>query len=155
MNVNCKVYFDNFFPSISLMNSLKEHRLWSVATIRKDRLKGADKLLLSEKDLKKKGCGAFDSVVEADSGVTLLRWFKNSLVQMVSNFVTQQARRWSKKEHRFINVERPVMVVENNNHVRGVDLCDMLLSMYQICHRSTKYYTHIIFYCAGVAVVNG
>ena len=45
------------------MNSLKEDGLRSVATIRKDRLKGADKLLLSEKDLKKKGRGAFDSVV--------------------------------------------------------------------------------------------
>lgn len=87
MNVNCKVYFDNFFPSISLMNSLKEDRLWSVATIRKDRLKGADKLLLSEKDLKKKGCSAFDSVIEANSGVTVLRWFDNGLVQMVSNFI--------------------------------------------------------------------
>lgn len=87
MNVNCKVYFDNFFPSISLMNSLKEDRLRSVATIRKDRLKGADKLLLSEKDLKKKGCGAFDSVIEANSGVTVLRWFDNGLVQMVSNFL--------------------------------------------------------------------
>jgi len=51
------------------MNSLKEDGLRSVATIRKDRLKGADKLLLSEKDLKKKGRGAFDSVVEANSGV--------------------------------------------------------------------------------------
>ena len=49
MNVNCKVYFDNFFSSSSLMNFLKEDGLWSVATIRKDRLKGVDKFLLSEK----------------------------------------------------------------------------------------------------------
>lgn len=142
-------------PTVKVYSPHEFSNKWVVVIIRKGWLKGADKLLLLEKDLKKKGCGAFDSVVEADSGVTLLRWFENSLVQMVSNFVTQQARRWSKKEHRFINVERPVMAVENNNHVRGVDLCDMLLSMYQICHRSTKYYTHIIFYCAGVAVVNG
>ena len=33
MNVNCKVYFNNFFSSISLLNSLKEDRLRSVATI--------------------------------------------------------------------------------------------------------------------------
>ena len=37
----------------------------------------------------------------------------------------------------------------------GVDLCDMLLSMYRIRHRSTKYYMYIVFYCIGVAVVNG
>ena len=45
------------------------------------------------------------------------------------------------------------MVVEYNSHMGGVDLCDMLLSLYWIRHRSTKYYMHIIFYCIGVAVV--
>jgi len=75
------------FSSIPLMNSLKEDGLWSVATIRKDRLKGADKLLLSEKDLKRKGHGAFDSVVEANSRVIVLMWFDNGLVQRLSNFI--------------------------------------------------------------------
>ena len=80
MNVNCKVYFDNFFSSIPLMNSSKEDVFWSVATIWKDQLKGADKLLLSEKVLKKKDSGAFDCVVEANSGLTVVRWFDNGLV---------------------------------------------------------------------------
>ena len=78
---------------------------------------------------------------------------------MVSNYVGNdlacRARRWSKKEGRFIEIERPTMVVEYNSHMGGVDLCDMLLSLYRIHHRSTKYYMHIIFYCIGVAVVNG
>ena len=47
------------------------------------------------------------------------------------------------------------MVVEYNSNMGGVDLCDMLLSMYRIRHRSTKYYMHIVFYCIGVYVVNG
>ena len=47
------------------------------------------------------------------------------------------------------------MVVEYNSNMGGVDLCDMLLSMYRIRHRSTKYYMYIVFYCIGVAVVNG
>lgn len=72
------------------MNSLKEDGMWSVATIRKEWLKGTDKLLPSEKDLKKKDRGAFDSVVEANSGVTVVRWFDNGLVQMVSNFIGSQ-----------------------------------------------------------------
>jgi len=46
------------------------------------------------------------------------------------------------------------MVVEYNN-MGGVDLCDMLVSMYCICHRSTKYHMHMVFYCIHVAVVNG
>ena len=78
---------------------------------------------------------------------------------MVSNYVgndlASRARRWSKKEGRVIEIERPTMVVEYESHMGGVDLCDMLLSLYRIRHRSTKYYMHIKFYCIGVAVVNG
>ena len=36
----------------------------------------------------------------------------------------------------------------------GVNLCDMLMSMYYISHHSTKYYMHMVFYCIDVAVVN-
>ena len=157
--VNHKVFFDNFFSSIAIMNHLKNDGFWAVATIRKDRLKGADKHLLSEKELKKKGRGSFDFVVEANSGVTVIRWFDNGLVQLLSNYVgndlAAQARRWSKKEGRFINIDRPAMVVKYNSNMGGVDLCDMLMSMYRIRHRSTKYYMHMVFYCIGVAVVNG
>ena len=158
-NVNHKVFFDNFFSSVALMNHLKKDGFWAVAAIRKDRLKGADRHLLPEKELKKKGRGSFDYVVEANAGVTVLRWFDNGLVQLLSNYIgndlATQARRWSKKEGRFISIDRPTMVVEYNSNMGGVDLCDMLLSMYRIRHRPTKYYMHIVFYCIGVAVVNG
>ena len=78
---------------------------------------------------------------------------------MVSNYVgndlASQAQDWSKKEGRFVDIERPTMVVEYNSHMHGVDLYNMLLSLYRICHQSTKYSMHIVFYCIGVAVVNG
>ena len=97
-----------------------------MATIHKDRLKAADKYLLSEKELKKKGRGSFDFVVEANSGVTVIRWFDNGLVQLLSNYVgndlAAQVRRWSRKEGRFINIDRPEIVVQYNSNVGGVDL---------------------------------
>ena len=52
-------------------------------------------------------------------------------------------------------MERPTMVAGYNTHTGSVYLCDMLLSLYRVHHRSTKYYMHIVFYCIGVAVVNG
>ena len=66
---------------------MKKDGFWAVATIRKDRLKGADKHLLAEKDQKKHGRGSFDFVVEANSGVTVIRWFDNGLVKLLSNYV--------------------------------------------------------------------
>ena len=42
-------------------------------------------------------------------------------------------------------------MVKYNSHMgEGVDLCDMLLSMNRVPHRSTKYYMHIVFHCIGV-----
>ena len=87
-NGNYKVFFDNFFTSIQLIIDLKNDGIWAVGTIRKDRLKGAQHYLLSEKDLKKKGRGSSDHVVEANSGINVIRWFDSGLVQLASNFVS-------------------------------------------------------------------
>ena len=40
-------------------------------------------------------------------------------------------------------------------HMGGVDLCDMLMALYRIHLRGTKYYMHIVYYCIHLAVVNG
>ena len=49
-------------------------------------MKGMANHLLSEKELKK-GCGSSDYVVEANSSVTVVKWFDNSVVQLISNYV--------------------------------------------------------------------
>lgn len=60
-----------------------------------ERCRGA---FVEEKDLKKKGRGSLDYVVEANSDVTVLRWFDNGLVQLFSNYVGNdlalKARHW-------------------------------------------------------------
>ena len=52
---NFKLYFDNFFSSVTLMKFSKEKAILAVATLRKDRMKGSQNHLLSENDLKKEG----------------------------------------------------------------------------------------------------
>ena len=39
--------------------------------------------------------------------------------------------------------------------MRGVDLCDMLLSLYRIRQRTNKFYFHIVYYLFGISVTNG
>ena len=41
-----------------------------------------------------------------------------------------------------------------NKHMGGVDLCDMLMSLYRIKIGTRKWYMHIAYYCIGVAIVN-
>lgn len=158
-NVGYKHYFDNYFTSVALMQYLQKERLWAVATIRADRLKGAEKMLEDKKSLSKRGRGSSDWCVDANSNIVIIRWMDNGVVQLISNHIgkedSTQAQRWSAKEKKFVTIPRPLMVEEYNMHMGGVDLCDMLMALYRITLRSTKYYMHIVYYCIGLSVING
>ena len=56
------------------MNLLKDDGMLAIAT------KGGEDVLISVKDLKRSGRGSYDYVVEANSGLTIVRWFDNSEV---------------------------------------------------------------------------
>ena len=158
-NVNHKLYFDNYFSSLNLLRYLTKEKIWAIATIRQDRLKGGGRYLKSQKELQKDGRGSSDWVVEANSGIIVVRWLDNSAVQLTSNYMSNvdgpDAKRWSKKEKKYIQIKRPLIVHEYNIHMGGVDLCDMLLALYRICQRSVKYYMHIFYYCLGISIANG
>ena len=156
---NYKVFFDNYFSSLNLMVMLKEEKIWAIATIRRDRLQDAGPKLAADKELKKKGRGAMDHITDANSGVCVVKWHDNSIVQLVSNYsgpsLGDDVRRWSKKDKLFTQVPCPKMVREYNAHMGGVDLCDMLLELYRVRRRTVKSYMHIFYYCVGVSIVNG
>ncbi len=101
-NVGHKVYFDNYFSSVNLMQYLMKEGIWAVGTIRADRLKGAGKLLQDKKDLAKKGRGSSDWCVDANSNISIVRWLDNGILQLISNYIGKNdgmpAQRWSAKE---------------------------------------------------------
>ena len=84
-NVGHKVYFDNLFSSVPLLQHLQDQGIWCVSTIRADRLMGTNKKLKTEKELKKLGRGAMDWRVNANSGITVIRWYDNGVVQLASS----------------------------------------------------------------------
>lgn len=58
------VYFNNYFSSLELMYLLREkYGIFSLGTIRQNRLQRADKLLVADKLLEKKGRGSFSQIV--------------------------------------------------------------------------------------------
>ena len=86
-NLNHKMYFDNYFSSLNLLRYLTKEKIWTIATIRQDRLKGGGRYLKSQKELQKEGRGSSDWVVEANSGIIVVRWLDNSAVQLISNYM--------------------------------------------------------------------
>lgn len=154
-NQNFKVYFDNWFSSFKLVKTLKDKGIWSVGTIRSDRMGSCP--LKSQEELQSKGRGAMDYRVEAGSGIAVVRWLDRKALQMISSYCciepTDTCKRFSKQEGGHIEVARPRIVQQYNQFMGGVDLVDMLVELYRIDIRSNKWYTRIIFWCLNVSVV--
>lgn len=156
---NHKVYFDNYFTSLPLLQSLKENGILALGTLRPNRMVGAQKLLKTDKDLKSEGRGSYDWRVDCLSDIRLLKWYDNSIVHLASTFIGcnlgEKVRKWSAKDKKYISIESPEMVHEYNKFMGGVDPCDMLLSKYNIRLKTNKWYVPIFYYCIKLAVTNG
>lgn len=75
-----KMYFENWFASVQLVEMLKERGIWAVGTIRKDRMEGCQ--LKSDKEMKKDGRGSYDNKSN-DKGVTIVKWYDSKPIHIV------------------------------------------------------------------------
>ena len=123
---NFKIFADNYFSNFAMVKELQQRGTYIMWVL--SRPTGfMEPPLKSEKDLKKKGRGAVDSVVETTTNISLVRWLDNRCVTVVSSYLAVQpldsVRRYdrSKKEH--IDVERP-SVIGVYNKVDGWDRLD-------------------------------
>ncbi|XP_014865728.1 PREDICTED: piggyBac transposable element-derived protein 2-like, partial [Poecilia mexicana] len=130
---NHKVFFDNFFCSIPLLEALKDLGIYGTGTCRANRVKGASQKLKSEKQLRKEGRGGC-SVVSTNSNITVTRWLK--------------------KEQTKISVQRPYSVALYNQHMGGVDLVDQCVAMYPHRRRNKRWYIRVFFHFLDATVVN-
>ena len=66
-----------------------------------------------------------------------------------------KCRRWSKEKKTFIEVDRPNIVKVYNNLMGGVDLSDMIMSLYRISIRSKRWYLRFLYYLIDLSIANG
>ncbi|XP_054746160.1 piggyBac transposable element-derived protein 3-like [Anastrepha obliqua] len=135
-----KLYFDNWFTSVSLLISLKEMGIFATGTVRKNRISNCQ--LLSDAELKKRGRGSFDMKCEINNNILCVKWFDNKPVPLISSCESNEpvgiCKRWNPKEKAYIDVARPAIVASYNKGMGGVDLADMLMELYKVNHRSNK-----------------
>lgn len=74
------VFIDNYFNSLPLLETLSQHQLYAVGTIRSDRVKNAPL-----KDLKKEKRGSHFTLYDEKNNITLTRWHDNSQVNLATN----------------------------------------------------------------------
>jgi hypothetical protein len=138
---------------------LKKLGIFATGIVRANRLSGI--VMKNANTLEKEGRGAMDYRISEVDGVELCctRWFDNNIVNCLSTLhgcePTDLVKRWSASEKKHIQVVRPNVIKTYNEYMGGVDLMDMLISLYRINVQSKKYYLKIIFHLIDLSIVNG
>ena len=113
---------------------------------------------MAEKDLKKEGRGSYDYRTDMGSGLVITKWFDSKCVYMCSTYVspteTTEVKRWDRSASKYINVQCPEVVREYNKSMGGVDLSDMLISLYRTQVKTKRWYIKVLFHCVDIAKVN-
>ncbi|KAJ8889727.1 hypothetical protein PR048_009228 [Dryococelus australis] len=129
-----KLYFDNWFSSISLAEQLQDKGIWCVGTIRENSIPNPP--LKTGQELKKEGREAHNCAVNSNSGIVIFKWFDNKAI------------------NKHIRIPRPAVVSQYNKFMGGVDLADMLIELYHISMKSKRGYMRIFHWKLNVAVIN-
>ena len=116
------MFCDNFFSSSDLLFILREnYGVFALGTIRGSRLRGVEKVLPTEKTMKKKPRGHFVEAVCDKNHLADVRWNENKAVTFISSFVaselTEKIRRYSKDAKAKIDVQCPQTVRQYNRHM--------------------------------------
>ncbi|KAH9636515.1 hypothetical protein HF086_017681 [Spodoptera exigua] len=71
---------------------------------------------------------------------------------MLTQFM--KSKNWSKEQKQKIGVTCPQLVRHYNQHMGGVDLCDMLIALYRTSFKSRRWYMNIFGQMLDIAVNN-
>lgn len=112
--------------------------------------------LKRDKELMKKGCGAFDyrSAEELITG----KWFESKCVNLLSNAcgITPlfSVKRWTKQANAKIAILCPSLIPAYNQHMGGINLSDMLVHMYKTPVKSRQWYLPLFGYILDLCISN-
>lgn len=126
-----------------------------IGTIMPNRLHGCP--LKSDKELTFRG--DFDWAVDANLETIAVKWKDTAAVTLISSFVgtepVGEIERWDATQRERVKIPCPQIVFEYNKYMGGVDLSDMLNTLYRVEHKSKRWYLRIVFYVLSTALVNG
>eukprot|EP00794_Sanderia_malayensis_P001358 gene1358-1499_t len=154
--LNHKLFFDNWFCTFQLCLDLKADGILTAATLCKDRLAGCK--LLSDTELKQKGRGSFCFQTDQNTGLSIVKWYANKPVHLVSTYIGVQADGTVK---RLIIKEKcmskwNVLMSSRDTISQWEALCllglaDMLIALYRTRIKTKRWYLSLIFQAVDIA----
>lgn len=153
------IYCDRYFTSEKLIDELRTRGLGCTGTLMKNRIpKEVRALLLSDKELKRRGRGTSHVVVRNDDKISVTKWFDNKPVIMMSSVEAQEApdtcQRWCKQLKRYLTINRPRCIRQYNQNMGGVDLADRLLAVCPNRYRTRKWTQRFIAHMIDLSITN-
>ena len=146
--------FDNLFTSLNLVDVLTEKNIACTGTIRSNHLQ--DCPVKDVPDMKKTARGTSDYATDIKSGLAVVRWNDNNIVNVVSNKVgvkpLQTAKRWSRSESKQVTIPQPFMIRHYNQNMSGVDRTDQNVGKYRTGIRCKKWWWPIFAYCLDLSI---
>lgn len=158
INQNYRLFFDNYYTSLPLIEFLSHRGILALGTVRRNRIPNCK--LPEEKQLKRQPRGTSVEQVASYNGIdiSLVAWRDNKIVHLVSNFAgknpTSVVRRFEKSQKTYIDVERPFIVAEYNRHMGGVDLMDSVMGHYKIRLRSKRWFMRLFYHFLDMSMCN-
>ena len=147
---NHKIFFDNYFSSIPLMEKLRQEQKLACGTIRSSRKDFPQ--LIADKQLKR---GEFD-YRSTPAGITVFKWMDSKAVHIISNYhdVSNSTVQRRDKRGVKVTVTCPSVVGDYNEHMGGVDKHDMMRQLYGIDRKSYKWWHRLFFGLLDMAIIN-
>ncbi|KAG5899498.1 hypothetical protein JTB14_015208 [Gonioctena quinquepunctata] len=150
-------YFDNLFTGLNLLQHLKKRGYQGTGTVRENRIP-KNCPMSDKKTLTKKERGTYESTIQRETGVMVVKWVGNNVVTVASTchgiLPLSLVKRYSYAQKKIIMVPRPFLISEYNAHMGGTDLMDENLSRYRIGIRSKKWWWPIFTWSFDVTVTH-
>lgn len=136
-----RIYFDNLFTSVPLLDELTKMQLGGTGTLRRNRITPSMKLP-TKQEAKKGARGDFTR--KSSGALELVTWNDNAPVVVLSNCDGLQpmkvAQRYSRVQQKRISVNMPGSIAAYNSAMGGVDQNDGFLAMYRTKIRTKKWW---------------
>jgi hypothetical protein len=149
-----KVYVDNLFTSMDLLDHMGDRQWGVTGTLRQNRIIGIP-LPGKKEATRNMKRGEAEAVYSSDS--TVIVWKDNQPVYMASNCDTLhpmgQCQRYSSKDKRYMPFPQPLMNHLYNRSMGGVDLVDNSEKNYAITTRIKKWYWCIYAWFLNICMV--
>ncbi|KAH9639642.1 hypothetical protein HF086_009095 [Spodoptera exigua] len=108
--------------------------------------------------MKKKPRGYSAQLVCNKNKLAVVKWSDNKVVTFISSYIDsypiEKIKRYSKESKSKVDVACPQVVKEYNKYMGGVDLADMLISLYRTPLKSRRWYLGIFAQLLDMCINN-